>query len=91
MYCLCVILLVSPSVEAGHSDGTAISKSWKMQTVSLPVEGTCVPVVITGIYSPVRFWVQLLPSKTNPAGVYVCACAYVRCMHASIPVLIKYV
>jgi len=65
-------------LEAGHSDGSAISKSWKMQTVSLPAENTCVPVVITGIYSPVRFWVQLLPSKTNPAGV--CACVHV-CVH----------
>ncbi|XP_065909710.1 uncharacterized protein [Dysidea avara] len=55
--------------EAGFSDGTAISKSWKMQTVPLPAENTCVPVVITGIYSPVRFWVQLFPSITNPDEV----------------------
>jgi len=66
-------------------DPAMVSKSWKMQTVSLPAENTCIPVVITAVYSPVKFWVQLLPPATLNTGMLVilictdtiaCDCGY---------------
>ena len=72
---------MSPSLEAGPDEGPAISKSWKMQTVELPSENACLPVVITAIYSPVRFWVHLFPSNTNSGMNIVCVCV-LQCMGA---------
>ena len=47
-----------------------VAKSWKAQMASLPAENTCVRIVITAVYSPVRFWAQLTPPATaNNTGM----------------------
>lgn len=56
-----------------------VSKSWKAQTVSLPAENSCVPMVITAVYSPVKFWAQLFPLAAANDGMSVCGvCAHAR-------------
>ena len=46
-----------------------VAKSWKAQMASLPVENTCVQIVITAVYSPVRFWAQLTSPTTANIGM----------------------
>lgn len=58
-----------------------VSKSWKAQTVSLPAENSCVPMVITAVYSPVKFWAQLFPLAAANDGMSVCGVCLSVCVH----------
>ena len=49
--------------DEGLRDPAMVSKSWKAQTISLPAKNACIPIVVTAVYSPVKFWAQLLPTE----------------------------
>lgn len=60
-----------------------VSKPWKAQIAPLPAENTCIPIVITAVYSPVKFWAQLLVTA-NTGVLYTIFTDTVTCEYVCV-------